>query len=184
MNPSRLNNTKYAEVDVLFFNRVAKVGSESLMELLEQLAARNNMKVISTSPVQLAVRTRNPKQEREQINWLADLEAGTVYIEHCNWLNFTKYHLPKPIYINLVRDPVERVISWFFYVRGAYKNAIYYAKYPNKPIKPAKWYKKDFNHCVRSGDIECQYVPNRVKDVAGNHMRQSLFFCGNDVECL
>lgn len=184
MNPSRLNNTKYAEVNVLFFNRVAKVGSESLMELLEQLALRNNMKVISNSPVQLAVRTRNPKQEREQIDWLADLQPGTVYIEHCNWLNFTKYHLPKPIYINLVRDPVERVISWFFYVRGAYKNAIYYAKYPNKPIKPENWYKKDFNHCVRSGDIECQYVPNRVKDRAGNHMRQSLFFCGNDDECL
>lgn len=184
MNPLRLNNTKYAEMDVLFFNRVTKVGSESLMELLQKLSPLNNLKVIATSSVQVNVRIRNTEQELEQINLLAELQPGAVYIEHCNWLNFTKYQLAKPIYINLVRDPVERVISWFFYIRGAYKNAIFYAKYPNEPVKPEKWYKKDFNHCVRSGDIECQYIPNTVKDAVGNHMRQTLFFCGNDRECL
>ncbi|TMW44630.1 hypothetical protein DOY81_010291 [Sarcophaga bullata] len=84
----------------------------------------------------------------------------------------------------MMRDPVERVISWYYYVRGAYKNAIEYNKDPEKPIRPAEWYKKDFNHCVRSGDPECQYLPYTVKDKIGNFKRQSMFFCGHHDDCL
>lgn len=184
LKPSHLNNTKYAESEIVFFNRAAKVGSESLMELLQNMQLMNNITVINTSPVQIPVRVRIPQQEKKQADWIDDLAPGSVYIEHCNWLNFTRYKRRKPIYINLVRNPVERVISWYFYVRGAYKNAIYYSKYPDHPIQPESWFKKDFNHCVRSGDPECLFIPYTIKDTDGNHKRQSLFFCGNNQECL
>ena len=28
-----------------------------------------------------------------------------------------RYDIEMPIYVNMVRDPVERVISWYYYVR-------------------------------------------------------------------
>lgn len=171
-------------MEVLFFNRVAKVGSEALMELLQHMAPLNDMTVITQGPLDIHTRTRTRAEQRIQADWIADLEPGSVYIEHCNWLNFTRLDAPKPIMINLVRDPVERMISWFFYVRGSYKNALYYRKFPNAPVKSAAWYKKDFNQCVRSGDPECQYVPYEIRDTDGNHKRQSLFFCGHEDECL
>lgn len=36
-----LNNTRKAGKDVLFFNRVPKVGSQTIMELLKKLSERN-----------------------------------------------------------------------------------------------------------------------------------------------
>lgn len=41
-----------------------------------------------------------------------------VYVKHVCYTNFTKFNLPTPIYINLVRDPIERIISWFYYIRA------------------------------------------------------------------
>lgn len=52
----------------------------------------------------------------------------------------------------MMRDSVERVISWFYYPRNGYKNAIEQEEDPNKALLPASWYKNDFSPCARSGD--------------------------------
>lgn len=123
-------------------------------------------------------------EQLELAEKISELSERSVWIQHVNWIDFEELDLPKPIYINMVRDPVDRVISWYFYVRGAYKNAVEYSKDPKKPIRSESWYKKDFNHCVRNGDPECQYVPFSVKDYVGNFKRQSLFYCGHHDDCM
>lgn len=40
-NATALNNTRLAEKETLFFNRVPKVGSQTLMDLLQRLAVLN-----------------------------------------------------------------------------------------------------------------------------------------------
>ena len=42
LDPDALNNTKFANPDLLFFNRVPKVGSQTTMELIKTLAIKNN----------------------------------------------------------------------------------------------------------------------------------------------
>lgn len=42
LDPNDLNNTKHATKDVLFFNRVPKVGSQTTMELMKSLSIKNN----------------------------------------------------------------------------------------------------------------------------------------------
>ncbi|XP_030387997.1 heparan sulfate 2-O-sulfotransferase pipe-like [Scaptodrosophila lebanonensis] len=184
LSSQRLNNTRNAQLDVIFFNRAAKVGSEALMELLLSIAQKNKLNILTQGPLKVLTRTRTLKQQMKQALWVSRLSPGTVYIEHCNWLNFTNFKLPLPIYVNLVRDPVERVISWYYYVRGAYRNAIFYHLFPHKPMQPEAWYKKSYNQCVRSGDEECQYVPESIQDTVANYKRQTLFFCGDGWECL
>ena len=39
------------------------------------------------------------------------------YVKHLNFLNFEEFDKKNPIYINMVRHPVERVISWYYYIR-------------------------------------------------------------------
>ncbi|XP_049314553.1 heparan sulfate 2-O-sulfotransferase pipe isoform X2 [Bactrocera dorsalis] len=184
LSAERLNNTRKAEIDVIFFNRCAKVGSESLLELFNKLEDFNNLVIEREGLRRPTKRQLKKKEQIELAETISGFADGSVYIEHVNWIDFEEYDLPKPIYINLVRDPVERVISWYFYARGAYKNAIEYRKDPNKPIRSTQWYKKDFNECVRSGDPECQYVPFTTKDFTGNYKRQTLFFCGHHEDCL
>ena len=42
LDVNELNNTRKATKDVLFFNRVPKVGSQTTMELLKSLSIKNN----------------------------------------------------------------------------------------------------------------------------------------------
>jgi len=184
LDANSLNNTKKADVNIIFFTRCAKVGSESLLELFQDMEKLNNLNVDPTGPRKQTQHQMNTIEQHELAKFITNLGEGGVYVLHTSWIDFERFHLPKPIYINLVRDPVERVISWFFYERGSYKNAIYFRKFPDKPIRSAAWFKKDFNVCVRSGDPECQYVPFTIKDKVRNFMRQSLFFCGHHEDCL
>ena len=42
LQPIKLNNTRKAQKEILFFNRVPKVGSQTTMELMRALALKNN----------------------------------------------------------------------------------------------------------------------------------------------
>lgn len=89
--------------------------------------------------------------------------------------NFSKLKLPTPIYINMVRDPVERVISWFYYIRAPWYLV------GQRKNKDTKWLYKDFETCVLSGDPECRYVEG--EDYVEMGKSQILFLCGHDERC-
>jgi hypothetical protein len=54
----------------------------------------------------------------------------------------TRYGLPEPIYVNLVRDPVERVISWYYYVRAPWYYVERKQAFPDIPLPDPHWLKK------------------------------------------
>ncbi|EDV97963.1 GH14413 [Drosophila grimshawi] len=119
-----------------------------------------------------------------ETQWVSQLEKGTVYIARGNWMNFDEYQIEKPIYISLVRDPVDRIIHNFYEQRTTKKKAISRSIDANYPQQSNEWYKQSFNDCVRSGNPECQYIKYSVVDRVPDFRRQSLFFCGNHVDCL
>ncbi|TMW42272.1 hypothetical protein DOY81_012648, partial [Sarcophaga bullata] len=102
--------------------------------------------------------------------------------QHIAYINFTRFHMPKPIYINLVRDPVERIISWHYYVRAEWYYKDMQLKLGDKaPKMPAKEFMEmDLDTCVQTKDIHCQFNQMEVKNPAGDHRRQTLFFCGQN----
>lgn len=85
--------------------------------------------------------------------------------------------------MNLVRDPVERVISWYYYVRAPWYYVERKQAFPDIPLPDPAWLKKDFETCVLRGDRECRYLEGETHEGIGDHRRQSLFFCGHSDFC-
>ncbi|XP_004526814.2 heparan sulfate 2-O-sulfotransferase pipe isoform X1 [Ceratitis capitata] len=183
LNALELNNTRKAELDLVFFNRVPKVGSQTFMELLRRLSERNNFQFHRDAVQKVETIRLADDQQQELAEVISDLPEPSVFIKHVCYTNFTKFNLPMPIYVNVVRDPIERVISWFYYVRAPWYFVERKAAFPDLPLPHPAWLKKDFETCVLSGDQECTYTQGVTVEGIGDHRRQSLFFCGHAYEC-
>ena len=96
--------------NTMIFNRIAKTGSQSLIELLVQLKKKTNIKVM--------IDQRKKEQLMEPPRMVADFVRNvyidyepSVTVRHYNFVNFKLYGaIWNPIYINIVRDPMERVM--------------------------------------------------------------------------
>ncbi|CAD7083099.1 unnamed protein product [Hermetia illucens] len=183
LNSHELNNTRKAGMEIVFFNRVPKVGSQTFMELLRRLSIRNDFEFHRDAVQRVETIRLGEVQQQELAEVITDLPEPSVFIKHVCYTNFTKFSLPAPIYINVVRDPIERVISWFYYVRAPWYFVERKAAFPELPLPDPAWLKKDFETCVRTGDRECTFTQGVTHEGIGDHRRQTLFFCGHDYEC-
>lgn len=75
-------------------------------------------------------------------------------------------------WINIIRHPVERVISFFFFIREKYRQY--------KHLVPRQFFDKNINDCILNGDPECDYASD------GSVYRENMiaYFCGNAIECM
>ena len=105
-----LNNTRKAKKEILFFNRVPKVGSQTTMELLKQLSVKNNFhyhkdKTQKVEQIKLPYSKEVGPYEWRTWNWemplcwnfqkwlanLVDfLNPPSAYVKHVNFVNFTQ----------------------------------------------------------------------------------------------
>ena len=91
-----------------------------------------------------------------------------VYEQHFFYFNISKSGVDVN-FINFVRDPVERIISNFFYQRTPYRWLG--GKIDEKPNK--EWFNKNIDTCVLKQDPECMvwyiaHMHNAFKDIFNN----------------
>lgn len=166
---------------MVFFNWVPRTGGEQLIEFMDYLADEHQF-TTALPPGATKLSPRYSKYIQEDLaKDILRLDDYTVYSMHMNFINFTEFKLTRPIYINLVRDPIDRIISWFYYRRTPWVAAHMFKK--SKKFYPLPWYKKSFEDCVLKGDLECQYIPGSDFEKVIDHRRQSLFFCGHSSDC-
>ncbi|RZF31870.1 hypothetical protein LSTR_LSTR012272, partial [Laodelphax striatellus] len=183
LDAKALNNTRFARKEMIFFNRVPKVGSQTFMELLRTLGQHNGF-AFNRDHIQRVETVRlAPAEQLELAAMINSYPTPSVFVKHICFINFTQFHLPEPIYVNMVRDPVERVISWYYYVRAPWYYVERKQVFPDIPLPDPMWLKKDFETCVLQGDRECQYIEGALREGIGDHRRQSLFFCGHSDAC-
>jgi len=169
---------------VLLFNRVAKVGSQSLIRLMVELSQTRGYHV---SVDQRTVEQYNspPWEQLQLAETLTSFTMPTVWVRHYNFLDFDSFGLASPKWVNLVRDPVERVISNFYYRRAGWNIVEQKLAFPEEPLPDPAFLRRDFESCVLDGDPECTYIDDSTdtEKETGDHRRQMMQYCGQHPVC-
>jgi len=142
LDPMELNNTRKIKKEILFFNRVPKVGSQTTMELLKSLALKNHFHYHKDKTQKVETIKLTEMEQKKLSNLVKEFKPASVYVKHVCFTNFTKFNLEMPIYVNMVRDPVERVISWYYYVRAPWYFVERKRAFPDLPLPNPNWLKK------------------------------------------
>ena len=196
---SSLNNTAKANQTFMIFNRVPKAGTNTLWEVIDTVAFKQNQsfKSLGDSSKLKDARGENTFmfEESERKHYVEMLESSEEisglkrfsYSKHMNFLNFEEFNRTNPVYVNMVRHPVERVISWYYYQRQStyiiYKDEHNATVLKKRHSDPA-FYKRSYDDCFLQQLPECHYPVNGSTHRSGkSHTSQIAFFCGNQLIC-
>ncbi|CAB3365002.1 Hypothetical predicted protein [Cloeon dipterum] len=151
--------------EVLFFNRVPKSGSEMLVLLISWLQSRNGFRHYRLPGGRAGNDRRLSTQRQEEVvSTINEIKSAstvpTSFDRHIYFTNFSSYGYQNPIYINLIRDPVDKMISRFYYA-------------DLKKRKEAQ----QFEECVAAGAPECRFINGHLYDLA------IPYFCGHEANC-
>ena len=103
------------------------------------------------------------------------------YVKHLNFLDTTEFNLSMPIYINIVRHPVDRVYAWYYYIRAPW----YVLKPRPQDIVPMKTRNNTKNSRnvsnVTEGD---RTIPNKQWNWKKGRMPSVRFLKTSYIDCI
>lgn len=153
----------YNNIQVLFFNRIAKCASTSFVELLQKLSNVGKFDVIFNRQGAYDWTSQEVVILAAQISQI--LEGGTriAYAQHFYYTDFSPY-LKNYGYVTLVREPVERMISSFNYYHYSTKEYI-------RKMLPKERRGETLLECVQKEHEGCK------------HNLMTKYFCGHSQNC-
>ncbi|XP_048062840.1 uronyl 2-sulfotransferase a isoform X2 [Chanodichthys erythropterus] len=99
----------------VIYNRVGKCGSRTVVLLLRILAEKHQFNLVSSD---IHNKTRLTKHEQvDLMRNISTIPQPFLYTRHVHYLNFTRFRIEQPVYINIIRDPINRFLSNYFFRR-------------------------------------------------------------------
>ncbi|XP_063615488.1 heparan sulfate 2-O-sulfotransferase pipe-like [Penaeus indicus] len=174
VQPSSRNTTP-PNSNLVFFSAVPKCGSSTTGHLFKKLSALNNF--YSLTPQQRIQPVIDEEQQKTLLENLFSLseKVPVAYTRHLYYFNTTKLGFPRASWVAIVRHPVERLISQFYYARipSRYlENKLLQGRMPS-----AEFMNMTLDTCVPQRDPRCWYREG------SRQMLQLSFFCGQDSYC-
>ena len=176
---------------VLVYNRIPKTGSTAIITLLTLLGRDRNFALAEGKSFprhldfdeQYDFARRVQKAPKPLAIW------SHVHFMDLAQLDAQAFRGLNPVYLNSVRDPIERLASRFHYHRrpeaeGGNPTAFFKSLRRMEPDSLPKnatlesWLKKNFEECVLSDDPECVFKPGSQRD------SPIAYFCGQNPRCL
>uniref|UniRef100_A0A182W6Y7 Heparan sulfate 2-O-sulfotransferase 1 n=1 Tax=Anopheles minimus TaxID=112268 RepID=A0A182W6Y7_9DIPT len=159
----------YDEQLVIIYNRVPKTGSTSFVNLTYDLCKKNAFHVLHiniTANMHVLSLPNQLKFVRNITAW--DSMKPAFYHGHMAFLDFSKFGMAsKPLYINLIRQPLDRLVSYYYFLR-------YGDDYRPYLVRHRAGDTMTFDECVARQRPDCDPT---------NMWLQIPFFCGHHAEC-
>ena len=194
---SPMVDEKSANVDmsnVLVYNRIPKSGSTMMLGLLYSLAQSLGYLVLRGRYHSYRYWVNNDRVGLGYFLEQAASRSRSVYVQHQYYVNFTENRQHQPVYINIMRDPVEHLISSYYYKR----TVILQHRGPlDMTQEEVEVMTQPLEQCVVERRIECVYYGYTVHTNKTEQLqfRQNwspsylypsdvlLYFCGHHPEC-
>ncbi|ELU09623.1 hypothetical protein CAPTEDRAFT_189619, partial [Capitella teleta] len=178
--PSQQQLKFYNNTDQIFYNRMPKCGSEMTMTLLRNIAKKNhwtyppeNKRIwtITKQGHQYWVDNEKVLKEISHLTMTIDHKKPMLFSCHLYYTDFSRLWSKKslPTYINIIRNPQDRLISLYYYFR--------FHPVQRRKKMPIALRKMTYDTCVRMELPECT-APNPE-----GFWTMVPYFCGHDPIC-
>ncbi|XP_013420047.1 heparan sulfate 2-O-sulfotransferase 1 [Lingula anatina] len=154
---------------VVIYNRVPKTGSTSFAGVAYSLCSRNKYHVLHLN----VSKNSHTMSLADQLRFVKNITRWNsmkpaLYHGHLAYLEFGRFGIrDRPVYINIIRDPLDRLISYYYFMR--------FGDDFRPHLKRRKQGDKEtFDQCVAKDGNDCDPV---------NLWLQIPFFCGHAAEC-
>lgn len=150
------------------YNRVPKSASTTLRYLFRDQAANRKFTILNKEIFVPFFLPLNVQQE--VVSELESLKTPVLYERHMYFINFDDFQKPQPVYINLIRDPLQQVTSAYYYSRET-------CNYEKRCYFNTTFLNETLDECVeRRSASECIDQSQGVSPMLP-------FFCGSQVAC-
>ncbi|XP_069462771.1 uronyl 2-sulfotransferase [Ambystoma mexicanum] len=134
------------------YNRVGKCGSRTVVLLLRILSEKQGFNLVTS---EIHNKTRLTKSEQmELIKNVSTAEQPYLFTRHVHFLNFSRFGAEQPVYINIIRDPVNRFLSNYFFRRFGDWRGEQNHMIRTPGMKEEERY-LDINECILENYAEC-----------------------------
>ena len=189
----KLNQT-LGNQDILVFARVPKTASLTVNAIVSELKDIHDYKVLSNldgmplaSSSQEYLYEPDPNQRKKSVLAFVDYpDKPLLYTRHQTFWDFSEFQQEhhQPMYFSFVRDPVDRVISWYYYMRSAGYQLSEDGSSIDSVVS-VRALKESLEDCLLLKRRECQFVEGMpiFTNGANSHSSQLAFFCGHSPAC-
>ncbi|CAF1533167.1 unnamed protein product, partial [Didymodactylos carnosus] len=114
----------------VIYNRVPKCASETIRFVFREQANARDFSILNSRIY--APFDYNDTMQQKIISNIFKLAQPALYERHMYFIDFTAFQKPQPVYINVIRDPLQRAISDYYFTRATYDCV---KKYPELCLK-------------------------------------------------
>ncbi|XP_018496506.2 heparan sulfate 2-O-sulfotransferase 1 [Galendromus occidentalis] len=159
---------KTFENQVIIYNRVPKTASTSFTGVAYDLCVKNKFFVLHINTSRNMHVMSIADQMRYSVN-ISQWESmrPSMYHGHVAFLDFARFGMPPPIYINIVREPLERLVSYYYFLRNG-------DDFRPHLQRRRSGDKRTFDECVKQMGQDCS---------EDKMWLQIPFFCGHTPNC-